>query len=750
MPQSSRYLTFDQREAEIALTVFDRLFPADQRDPGASEIGVVDYVDRALAGHEHAYADWYRLGFQALDACAQIAFKAPFSSCDEEQQNALLRELEQGELAEFHTPPQILFFELLCRHLREGLFADPLYGGNRDKAGWRFLGHPGLHFSYTHEEQTANAPADKNGDIRSLADIDLAASCGPDSPSPHFDPQRGALDPAPPADVVLVGLGGVGGLIAQRLTQAGLRVVAFEAGPWRQAAQFTPDELGLGFYARAGLGPKFNQEAPVWRLRSDTATGEAVFGYGRMVNGVGGSVTHYGAWLRRFHPHHLRMRSYAEERWGRQIVPEGSTLADWPIRYEDLEPYYTELEYLIGVAGNGADNPFIPRSKPLPMPPLRSFRLGDRYSEITRALGYHPYMVPAGQNSQPYAGRPEMNYHPWGVGFGPLRRDRWDPSMDCVPDALATGNLDLRTHCRVLRILTDADGHASGVEYLSANHEQFVQQARTVIVCSYTWENVRLLFLSADAKHSSGLGNTAGQLGRHFMAKTATVIGAMFEDELWNRHTGPAAQAVLIDDMLSTEFDSAEHGFLGGGSPGMEIQALPLRISMEGRPPGIPMWGQAYKDHLRDWQHKAFIGVQQDSLPYVHNYLELDPTHRERSPLALPVIRATYAVQRNENAISDYMEQWGEDVLQRMGATTVWRAGRFSGVGSCHELGGTRMGDDPATSVVDPELQVHDTPGVYVFGGSALPSCPGINPSLTIFAVCLRAADQLIARLKHA
>jgi len=112
-------------------------------------------------------------------------------------------------------------------------------------------------------------------------------------------------------------------------------------------------------------------------------------------------------------------------------------------------------------------------------------------------------------------------------------------------------------------------------------------------------------------------------------------------------------------------------------------------------------------------------------------------------------VRVTYDLHRNEQRLSEWMEGRSEEILRAMGATTTWRGPRFTGVGSSHDMGGCRMGDDPATSVVDRDLAVHDTPGLYVFGGAAFPSCPGINPTLTIWAVCLRAAERLIERLRH-
>lgn len=749
MSQSSQYLNFDAHETKIISTIFDRLFPPDDQCPGAVEIGAVDYLDRALSDAYSNKEDWYRVGLQSLNQCAIRAYDTVYHECTIDQQDSLLSQLEAGTLDGFDFPPQQSFFEMLLRHMREGVFSDPIYGGNRDKISWKYLKHPGVVFDYSAEEQLSDQPADKDGTVLSIEDVDFSQYYTEKQLDiPNFDPQRGMLPPAKDVDVVIIGMGGVGGVIAPRLAQAGLKIVALEAGSWRKPQNYLPDELGISFYGRAGLGEKFNKEWARWRLDEDAPNQQAVYGYGKMVNGVGGSIAHYGAWLRRYHPHHLRMRSYVEERWGKNLIPENSTLADWCITYDDIEPYYTYLEHLIGVAGNGDDNPYIPRSKPLPMPPMRPFRLGERYKEVTRVMGHHPYMVPAGQNTIPYAGRSAMKYHPWGVGFGTMTTDRWEPAITTIPEALATGNLDLRTECRVLRILTDGDGQTKGVEYVNPLGERHVQEARTVIVCTYTWENVRLLLMSGGDKHQNGLGNNNGQLGKHFMAKTSTHLGGLFEGENWNRHTGPAGQAVIVDDLLSVDFDSGSHGFVGGGSAGLEMQTLPLRISMETRPDDVPAWGQTYKNHLPKWQNTAYIGIQQDSLPYDCNYIDLDPIYRDKSGLGLPVMRATYQVQTNEHRISDYVEAWADDVLRQMGADKVWRGGRFLSVGSCHEVGGTRMGDDPTQSVVDRNLQVHDTKGLYVYGGSVFPSCPGINPTLSIWATCLQAVDNLIDTLK--
>jgi len=614
--------------------------------------------------------------------------------------------------------------------------------------GWKLLGHPGIWLENTAEENLSEEPVTKGGTIQSLEDVGYSLDGAPSEPVdiPGYDPQRGAEPPSWPADVVLVGMGAMGSVVAPVLARAGLRVVGLEAGPWRTKHDFLPDELGSTYYCRGEMGPKFLSETPRWRRNEGEPTREATFSLGRMMNGVGGSVIHWGGALRRCHPHHFNYLTHVRERLGEGALPDGHTLTDWPVSYEELEPYYTTVEYLIGVAGND-DNPFVRRSKPYPLPPLRPFRTSEIFSKATKEIGLHPYPTPVAVNSEPYNGYPATTYCAWSGGFGPFNDDRWHPGLTSVPEALATGNLELRTHCRVVRVLTDSGGHASGVEYVDANGSPQVQKARTVILCGYTFENVRLLLLSGAQQHPGGLGNNAGQVGMHFMTKMWADCYGFFPDVVFNKHTGPAAQMWSLDDFIAAGFDSAAHGFVGGATPNIENQQLPIQISREGLPPDVPSWGKGYKDHLRCWQHVCAIRLQPESLSYRTDFLDLDPRHRDRSGLGLPLVRITCDLRENERRLADWIEKEAEKILHAMGARKTWRGPRFRGVCSSHDLGGCRMGEDPASSVVDPDLRVHDTPGLYVFGGAVFPTCPGVNPTLTMWALCYRAAERLVGRL---
>ena len=155
-----------------------------------------------------------------------------------------------------------------------------------------------------------------------------------------------------------------------------------------------------------------------------------------------------------------------------------------------------------------------------------------------------------------------------------------------------------------------------------------------------------------------------GQVGKHFMTKMCRCL-SLLPDVVFNKHTGPAAQMWSLDDFIAAEFDSAAHGFIGGATPNIENQQLPIQISREGLPPDVPSWGKGYKDHLRRWQHVCAIRLQPESLSYQTDFLDLDPRHRDRSGLGLPLVRITCDLRENERRLADWMEMEAENILTR-------------------------------------------------------------------------------------
>ncbi|CAN5529566.1 hypothetical protein BH23CHL5_BH23CHL5_13960 [soil metagenome] len=742
------FLALDASERATLDAIGDSLFPATGSGPGAAEIGSTVYIDRSLCGAYRDRLETYRSALESFDRAALLLFSKPAQGLDPDEINEMIGRLEEGTLPGQWSVDQQAFFLEVRLHVLEGLFSDPAYGGNRSKQGWRALGHPGVWLENSAEENLSSVRVDKAGVVQSLEDVHI-----PDPPSPSvLEIEAASFDarlhtPLDDVDVLIVGVGGVGGFIAPMLAGAGLKVVGLEAGPvWKRGA-FRPDELGVAYYARATMGRKFALEPPRWRRSQNAETQEASYSLGRMMNGVGGSIIHYGGWLRRFHPHHFRFRSHILERWGEGAIPEGCTVADWPVSYKELEPHFTRIEHSVGVAGDET-NPFITRSRPLPLPPMRPFRLGETFSGAAQELGLHPHPSPVGQNTVPFNGLPATTYSAWNNGFGSWDGDKWHPALTSVPEAIATGSFHLRTHARVVRILTDRNGRAEGVEYIDGAGRRHEQRARAVVLAAYTFENIRLMLMSADSKHPDGLGNQSGHLGRHFMTKQFAHVDGFFPGMVFNRHTGPASQAMVVDDFLADSFDAyGEGGFVGGATLGAENQFLPLQIAKESLPPDVPSWGSRFRGHLEQWQHLGVVRVQPDALPYAHHTIDLDPVYRDRSGLGMPVVRLTYDLMPNEIRQAEFFERKCVEILQRMGASKTWAGPRFTGVGSSHDLGGARMTQNPGEGVVNREFEVHDTPGLYVFSGAVMPTCPGINPTLTLWALCSLAAERLVKKL---
>jgi len=559
--------------------------------------------------------------------------------------------------------------------------------------------------------------------------------------------------PAKQPDVIVVGLGPAGATAAYAMAKAGMKVLALEAGPQRTKDDYRLDELTESVFQRARLGPKFNQELQTWRRAEGEPTGPATYSLGKMNNGVGGTVV-YSAWLRRYMPGDFAIRSNTIERYGEDAIPLGSAMVDWPITYDDLEPYYTAVEKMIGVSGIAGNirgepvkggNPFEGyRSEDYPMPPLRMAGLSDAFRQACEAMGYHPYPVPAGINSVPHDGRPACTYCGYNAFFGCHIDAKSTVDLTFVRKALATGNLEIRTESRVLRVTTNAKGQASGVDYIDAEGTLGHLDAPIVVLAAYTFENVRLLLLSKNDKSPTGLANRHGQVGKYFTPKQLPRTLGILPGHTVNRFTGPSAQGMLIDDFLSDNFDHTGLGFIRGASLGVIQQSQPISVSKDTLPPDVPSWGRKYKEHLvKNWNSYFAIEAQPEGLMYDANFLDLDPVVRDTSGLGLPVIRITFQQYENELKIIRFVRERSKELLRQMGIEKIWTGPELTGVGSSHDLGGLRMGVDEAASVVNADLMTHEVQNLYIMSGATFPSVPGINPTLTIQAVSWRAADRL-------
>ena len=553
--------------------------------------------------------------------------------------------------------------------------------------------------------------------------------------------------------MVVVGLGAAGGIAAHVLTQLGRCVHAIEAGPFLSSDDFIQDELQSSQYENH-LGRKFNLERPMWQSERD---GPKVPGptspMGRMVNGVGGSSVVFAAWSRRLQPEDFCSLTSVREAHCDHAIPKECTLVDWPLKYEDLEPYYSAVERLIGVSGvaNRVDgreagplgNPFEGvRSTEYPLPPLRSFRYGEMFSEAARKLGYHPYQPPVAILSESYDGRPGCVYCSWCFGCGCAFGSKGSSLVTAIPKALATGRLKISTGLRVVRILRQGS-RAIGVACVGIHGEEVTVLARTVILAAYTFENVRLLLLSRGLTHEHGLGNEHGQVGKNFMARPVVEVLGHFPGPRLERANGPSGQAVCIDDFASHNFDHRALGFIGGGTITVENELQPIRAASY-IPPWVPRWGSKYKRFVvQQWDQVGPVRAFLEALPYEGNEIDLDWGCTDDTSLKLPRALIRYSFRQNERRLANFIRQRMLAIVRKMGAATVWQSDVPDSVLTGHDLGGARMGTDPAGSVVDNYGRVHEMENLFVLGGATFPTATSVNPTLTIQALAWRTAEHI-------
>ncbi len=339
-------------------------------------------------------------------------------------------------------------------------------------------------------------------------------------------------------DVVVIGLGAVGGVAVLPLARAGLNVIGLEAGTWLDATEFAADEVSNNFRGWPRSVQKANHEIPTHRP-NDKAPYSPRFPLHPMMNAVGGTSMHYWAQSWRLNPWDFKVASETAKRYGKSRIPQGSTVEDWPFGLEELEPFYDKVEYEVGVSGKAgnlqgridpAGNIFEgPRQREYPMPPLRGTEFTERMGAAAKRLGWHPFTGPAAINSQVYDGRPGCGYHGYCNRGGCHIQAKNSTAVSTIPRAQKTGRLNVVDQAHVLRIAVDErSGLVSGVYYLKGGQEYF-QPADVVLLGSYTYENVRLLLLSKSKAFANGLANNHGQVGRHYFShNTGSMLTALF------------------------------------------------------------------------------------------------------------------------------------------------------------------------------------------------------------------------------
>ncbi len=572
----------------------------------------------------------------------------------------------------------------------------------------------------------------------------------------------------PRKDVVIIGLGWTGAIMAHELTDEGLDVIAIERGPWRDAPTDFPTTYAqdeLRYHIRHELFLRPDQTTFTFRNNKDqTALPIRTWGAFMPPNGVGGGGVHWNGQTYRFLPSDFVLRTHLTERYGAAALPEDMTIQDWGVTYDDLEPHYDQFEYLCGTSGqagvvNGqkqaGGNPFEgSRSRPYPNPPMKQGYAHALFGKAAGELGYHPFPQPSGNMSQGYTNSLGVRLGPctycgFCEWFGCANYSKASPQTTVLPVLVRKSNFSVRDNSEVTKINTDRSGkHATGVTFVDTSGEEWEQPADLVILAAFPIFNVQLLLLSKIGQPYDPAANT-GVVGRNYTHQTMSGVDGFFDNKKFNFNPFIASGAIgmIIDDFNGDNFDHSGLGFVGGGyfahgqTNGRPITTTPV-------PPGTPKWGAKWKDAVRDNYLSTVSGAAVHGSMYSYRdvHLDLDPTYKDR--FGRPLMRMNIDFHDNELKAAAYLTDKLEAIVKAMGASQTVKSPRkgpydITKYQTTHLNGGAIMGTDPKTSALNRYLQHWDVPNLFVMGASAFPQNAGYNPTGTVGALTFWAAKAI-------
>ncbi len=391
------------------------------------------------------------------------------------------------------------------------------------------------------------------------------------------------FQPTDAVDFLVIGAGAAGGVMAKELATAGFRVVVLEQGPWRRASDFKHDEVDVLF--REGLTNDHKKQPNTFRKTpGEAAKRQPAVEYGRM---VGGGSVHFTSNYWRFHPEDFHERSLVGS-------VSGADLRDWPITYDELEPYYTKAEWDLGISGLGGSNPFDgPRSKPYPLPPMPVKSSGVLFDRAAKKLGLHPFPAPVAVISKPYRGRAACVHCGFCESFGCEMGSKSSTLAALIPLAVKTGRCEIRPDSYVRKIEVDQNRRVTGAIYFNREGKEIFQRAKAVVVCANGSESPRLLLMSKSNVFPQGLANSNGLVGKYLMFDNGAYVNGLFEHPL-NEYKSIVVTRVLHDFYRS----DAKRGFYGGGGIDARFDMYPpaspwagcRRTCRSGVRPGSAPW----------------------------------------------------------------------------------------------------------------------------------------------------------------
>jgi len=544
--------------------------------------------------------------------------------------------------------------------------------------------------------------------------------------------------PSTDVDFVIIGSGAAGGIMAKQLSTNGFKVVVLEQGGWGKYGrehEYTKDEwLNDHPSPDDRLMSDPSRQRNTFRRNDKEKASAGTHSYGCVVGG--GTVTYGGSSWRHL-PWEFNELSH--------VGPiAGSGLADWPITYEELEPYYTQAEWEMGISGKRVNSPFVaPMSKDYPVGPVPIKASGALFEVAAEKLGLTVINGPIAIISQPYMGRSACVNCGMCSGFGCHVKARSSSAVTMIPLALASNNCELRVNSYVREISTDASGRVTGVTYFDKDKKEVFQKAKAVVLSANAGESARLLLMSKSARFPQGLANSSGVVGRYLMlGNTVNASGLM--DQPLNDYKGVVTGAGIVDFVPS----DPKRGFYGGGRMTARGFDTPISYGLRGLHPDSPRWGAGYKKALmEEANHKFTVACFVTQQPLETNRVDLDPDVKDE--WGLPAMRITSTSHPDDFKNMEFFRQKSLEVLQAVGAKRIWAGQVNDSRGGAHNRGTCRMGNDPKTSVVNKFHRAHDVPNLFIVDGSNLVTGGRNHPTMTIQALAFRAADNIVRNAKR-
>lgn len=557
-------------------------------------------------------------------------------------------------------------------------------------------------------------------------------------------------------DFCIVGSGAGASPVAYTLAKAGAKVLVLEKGPWLTEKEFFKDELAISL--RDVYNPKLEDEQhvieeeyilnngeSVWEKEATSSSGWSFWNG----NVVGGSSNFMSGYFHRLKPIDFRLKTEFGD-------IDGANIADWPISYDELEPFYAQVEREVGVSGRVVKHPHQePRSSDFPYPPVAEHAVSSWIDKGAESIGFHSVPVPRAILSQPAMGRRSCEYSGYCSSYGCASGAKGSGRAALLNHAVATGNLTIIDRAKVFKLESDEQGEVSGVWYYDKLNRKHKVQAHKYVVACQAVETSRLLLASKGPKFPNGLANNSGQVGKNLLfSGGGTGRGDFFYKDLTPEQTAQLKQVgPFINRALQDWYQIDDKAFAGannkGTAKGGTIDFLfyqnPIARARgsQWNDNGELVWGEQLKQNLKEefTTYKTLrFEVFNDWLPNDNCFVELDNEVSDK--WGDPVAKIRIGYHEHDLTVGEYLAQKGEQLLKAMGAKNVTSS--ISGVPASNLMaGGCRFGDDPKTSVLNKNCQAHEVSNLYVTDGSFMPTGGSVPYTFTIYANAFRVAEHL-------